>query len=208
MKKTAFQRFALKHVVPQMAHFTVQGNLIYQMPVGEVLRAFLFDSSSHDPQTFNPTAFVQPLYVPADHIVMNLGERLPGVWKLRELDDLTLGKRLVETMKQHGVPLFDALGTPKKIADHCEEYAQSKDYYRKQACAYSLVLVGETQKALIFLDELLTMLTDIGGFQKWALSVYDQVASLRDLLVQDPSEAGRCLARWAAETGQKLDLPD
>jgi hypothetical protein len=209
MKKKECEKFARQYLIPQMPGFEVKGNLIYQVPVGVVFRGYVFDSSSFEKTAFNPDVFVQPLYVPSEHLTMTLGRRLPGVWKLRSPNDKVLADKFLQIMAEQGQLLLERLGTPEKIARNAEKTdGGSRNHYVRQAVAYSLIWIGENGEAIRKLDELLVMLKEMGsGIQKWALEVHEEVSLLRAILVKEPSEAKALLAQWAEQTRQTLNLP-
>ena len=207
MKKREFQKFASEFLIPQLPGFAVKGHLIYEVPVGNLFRGFVFDSSGFSAKTFNPDAFVQPLYIPHDYITMTLGKRLLGVWEFQSGGDQALADRLLQSMRMEGLPLLQALGTPEKIAHDAEKLFSPKNHYVRQARAYSLVLIGQDREAIQRLDELLAMLKEMSvGIQKWALKVHAEVASFRETLLRDAEEARGLLAQWTEQTRQKLGL--
>ena len=207
MKRKDFERFATKYLIPQMPGFIVKGHLIFQAPVQMVFRGFIFDSSGFSAEAFHPEAFVQPLYVPSDHITMTLGERFLGAWKFRE-DDKDLAGWLLESMKSVGLPWFESLGTPENIAHTVESLKSPKNHYVRQAAAYSLAWIDEDKKAMQKLIELSAMLIQMSNFQKWALNVHAEAVNLRAALFENLALAKAQLARWAEETRLKLGLPE
>ena len=207
MKKKDFQTFAAEYLIPQMSGFVAKGNLVYRVPVGVVFTGFIFDSSGFDEESFNPDAFVQPLYVPLEHFAMTLGERLRGVWKLRDKGDSSLADALLSRMKEQGWPLFEALGTPEGMARDVEKLKSPKNHYVRQAAAYSSIWIGNHSEASRRLDELLEMLNEMSASQKWASDVHTEVTALKEVLTKNPEAARSLLVQWAEETRRKLDLP-
>lgn len=207
MKRKDFEIFAMKYLDPHLPGFVAKGHLIYRVPVNAVFSGFIFDSSGFSADSFNPSAFVQPLYVPSEHFTMTLGQRLLGVWKFRS-DDQGLADALLRSIKKEGLPLLDALGTPEKLARDAETLKNSSNHYVRQAAAYSLVWIGRDQDAVRRLDELLAILLEMSSSRKWALAVRTEVAGLREMLSKDPQGARALLNRWAEETRIKLGLPE
>ena len=209
MKGRQFQKFAAKFLIPQMPGFTVQHHLIYQVPVGNVFRGFVFESSGFSAETFHPTVCVQPLYVPSDYITMTLAQRLLGVWKFYSGGDPVLAEKLLQTMRKEGLRVLEDLGTPEKIAHRADRLEGGlKNPYVRQDIAYSLALIGEDQEALERLDQLLVMLKEMmSGVQKWAANVHAEVLSFRETLAREPEQARHLLAKWTEETRRKLRLP-
>jgi hypothetical protein len=209
VKGREFQKFASSFLIPQLPGFVTEGHLIFRVPVENVIRGFIFDSSAFSAEAFHPTAFVQPLYVPHDHITMTLGSRLRGAWEFSRERNQQLADRLLESMRKEGLPLLEELGSPQKIADSAEVLFSTKNHYVRQAAAYSLVLIAEDRKAVQRLDQLLLMLKEMGrGVQTWAQNVYAEVAGLRETVLRDPSEARALLEKWAEKSRQALRLPE
>src|SRR5215470_8624224 len=110
MQQKEFANYAKKHLLPDLQGFEVKGRFIFQVPVKEIFRGFIFDSSGFSAETFHPEAFVQPLYVPTANFTMTLGERFRGVWEF-QADDESLARRLLRSMKTDGMRLLKALET-------------------------------------------------------------------------------------------------
>lgn len=207
MKKRDFEKFARQYLLPSLDGFTVDGTLIYQIPVGSIFRGFIFDSSGFSAEAVHPSVFVQPLWVPATHFTMTLGERLRGSWKFSPPGDGPLASNLLESIHNDGLPFLQSLGTPEKIAHLAEKLKSPKNHYVRQSAAYALVLIGENEAALRSLDKLLMMLKEMGEAQKWALGVHAEVSSLRDTCSVSPDDARQLLAHWTEQTRQNLGLP-
>src|SRR3954454_2733209 len=66
MKGRQIERLARKHLLPVLPKFAVRGSLVYRQPVGDLLYALSFETSSFTSSRIFVEAFVQPLFVPAD----------------------------------------------------------------------------------------------------------------------------------------------
>jgi hypothetical protein len=210
VKGKMFEKFASRFIIPEWPGFTVSGNLIYRIPVATIFKGFVFDSSGFSADVFNPTVFVQPLYVPQDYITLTLGQRLLGNWEFSpEVEEEALASRLLRSMTTEGMPLLDLLATPEKIAKEAEKLNGAINSHSvRRVVAYSLVWIGEDNEALQRLDKLLLMLEEMGkGVQKWALHLHEEVSQLREALLRNPNEARTLLAMWTEQTRQKLKLP-
>src|ERR1035438_8085018 len=189
-----------------MPGMIAQGHLIYSVPVGNIFRGFLFESSAFSAESFCPHVFVQPLYVRDDYLTMTLGDRFPGNWMFLDGGNEALAGALLKNIETRGMPFLGKMGATEALA-HNPKAKDSRNHYVRQAAAYSMVMIGENQEALRRLDDLLKMLMERSGFQKWALAVHAEVASLRESLLRDPVEAKSLLERWTEETRQKLKIP-
>lgn len=63
--------------LPQME---VIGPLLFLQPLRGVIRG-VFLERSDNPNLFYVRVFVQPLWVPVDHLIFNLGDRIGGAWR-------------------------------------------------------------------------------------------------------------------------------
>ncbi len=207
MKRKQFEKFAHQHILPNLKGYECVGDLIYQVPVGNILRGFVFESSGFNGETFHPDVFVQPLYVRSHDLTITLGERLPGLWKFTSPADAELGRRLLDSISTRGLAFLNGLGTPAGIANNATTVKSPKNHYVRQAAAYSLILTGEYEKCVLRLDDLLVMLAEMSMVQKWVASVHDEVQELRSALLCDPNEAQGLLSKWTEETRIRLRLP-
>jgi hypothetical protein len=209
MKKREFQKFAALYLVPQLSGFVADGNLIYRVPVGEILLGFLFDRSAFSAESFQPQAFVQPLYIPSEHLVLNLGERFGGVWKFQAGGEQTLAQRLLHAIHDTGLPFIAKLSSPSQLVQiiRKERPWLDRSDYLQQVVAYSLILLGKNDEALESLDKLAETVNPINDVRPWVKKIHTDVGVLKQAMMRDPEDARRMLRRWTEETRQKLHLP-
>ena len=71
MNKHSFEKVA-KALLPHLPsyQYNKSRHVLYQTPVANVFRGFLFDSSRFSAEAFYPHFFVQPLYIPEDGYVL------------------------------------------------------------------------------------------------------------------------------------------
>ena len=106
-------------LLPALDGFPVQGRLLYDRPIGPILRGFCVEISAFSNADFFLECFVQPLYVPCSHLVFSYGKRLHDpLTKSRgwHMDgDQTLA-RAVAVMKQGGLPWLRQLSSAVDLA--------------------------------------------------------------------------------------------
>lgn len=73
MRKTEFNSL-IKALTKELPGFAVKGSLMFIPPCRHLLRGIYFETSAADKRSFYVTVFVLPLFVPTDHIYLNLGE--------------------------------------------------------------------------------------------------------------------------------------
>ena len=209
MKKKEFQKFAARYLVPHLPGFVANGNLIYRVPVGEILQGFLFESSAFSAESFQPQAFVQPLYVPSEHLVLNLGERFRGIWRFHAGGDEALAQRLLHAMHNTGLPFIGKLSSPSQLVQTIKKERPwlDRNEYLQQVVAYSLILLGKNDEALDGLEKLAETVNPMNDARPWVKKIHTDCGMLQEAMMRDPEDARRVLRRWTEDTRQKLRLP-
>ena len=78
MKSSLLKRLSQRYLLPHLAGVGIQRNLLYCEGIRCLLRGCVVESSSFDSNRFTVEAFVQPLYVPQESVVLTFGKRLGG----------------------------------------------------------------------------------------------------------------------------------
>jgi cytochrome c-type biogenesis protein CcmH/NrfG len=178
--------------------FVGKGSLMLLPPAKDLLRGIYFESSVADKRSFYVTVFVLPLFVPTDHIYLNLGERIGISWNA---DDKDLLPELAEVLRREALPFLNSVGTLEGLTEALIH--NSPDARTQQAMAYGLAVKGDIEQALVALD-LLILSLEVEF--PWQQSIKDQAQALRTALTENPSLAKRWLQTWEAETTQRLGL--
>lgn len=80
MKNIELKRFLNKNVLPDLElsqELELKQNFLYKNDIeGKLLKGFCFEASQYNDNGFYLWAFVQPLYVPLDSIVLTFGHRI------------------------------------------------------------------------------------------------------------------------------------
>lgn len=71
-----WSRLARAHLLPALPGYAVRGRLIFRTPIEMLLVGLACEPSAFAKELFTVHAFVQPLYVPSNHITFSLGDRL------------------------------------------------------------------------------------------------------------------------------------
>ena len=209
MKGRQVQRFAIQYLLPHLEGFRTHGKLLYQVPVGNVLRGFIFDSSGFSAEGFYPEVFVQALYVPCDHLNLTLGKRFLGVWKFEPGLEQQLGQRLLHEIFRTGLPLLRRQSGPEGIvAELRGNPALGVNSRLQEVLAYSLLILGRNDEGLDELDKLLAMLEPLREARSWERSLHAEMGILREKLMRNPAELRAMLQEIAERTRQKLRLPE
>jgi len=202
--KTSDIRSLSKYLLPHMPTFVHKGKLLYASPLNHVLRAFHFDSSAFDKETFYVTVFYLPLYVPSSHIHLGFGERLRSskgqAWNL---SDPRLGEELLACIQQQGLPFLEAVKQPCDVVTAIQRLGIDSNVYNLEAMAYSLVMIDNVVAAQQALERL-TKLLDTSV--PWQAEMKTRAMELARKLDIDPQEARRQLAEWEQATVKNLGL--
>jgi hypothetical protein len=192
-----------------MEGFRAHGKLLYQVPVGNILRGFIFDSSGFSAEAFHPEVFVQALYVPRDHLDLTLGRRFLGVWSFQPELEEQLGKKLLHEIFKTGLPFLQHCAGPEGIVKELRRNPALRANPRlRETLAYSLLLLGHNDEGLDELDKLLAMLEPLSGESSWERTLHAEIGGLREKLMRSPAELRAMLQANAEQTRQKLRLPE
>jgi hypothetical protein len=211
MRGKELEKFAKRYLLEGLPGFAVRGNLIHEQPVGSMLRAIFFDSSAFSKTTIYPGVFVQPLYVPRDHLTLTYGRRLArcGLEYIAG-EEQSLANRLLEGIREHAIPLFESLRTPETFVVNAERWR----WFRKDDCnnqwarALSLVKIGDIAGAKLWLRALRRSLSKDEGAGTWQGKLFKTGADFASLLDRDPQAARTLVGQWAELTRKALRLPE
>jgi hypothetical protein len=209
VKGRRVQQFATRHLLPHLDGFRADGKLLYQAPVANILRGFIFDSSGFSAEAFYPHVFVQPLYVPRDNLDLTLGERFLGAWKFDPEHEQQVAQKLLYEIFRTGLPLLRRQAEPGGIVEQLRRNPALRANCRLQeVLAYSLLILGRNDEGLDELDKLLAMLEPLSEARSWERALHAEIGILREKLMRDPAELRAMLQGIAEQTRQKLRLPE
>jgi hypothetical protein len=211
MKGKELEVFAKSYLIEALPGFVVRGRRIIQLPVGYILRAILFDSSSYSKAQTYPHVFVQPLYIPSAHLTLSYGRRLaPGGVKFVQGKEQLLGKKLLEGIREHGFPLFDSFDTPEKFVANAQKWSWFRldNPHNQWALALSFVLTGDIPAAKTWIRSMRSAVGKKAGAQAWEIELLKQASEFELLLDQNPKDARQRIDQWTSQTRKALRLPD
>jgi hypothetical protein len=212
LKGKQFERLARKYLGPLLADgYVSKGKLMYETPVGVVLRGFCVDDSSFDAANFTVWMFAQPLYVPEDHIVLTLGRRFGQLgggpdkwWTLTPENESAIFAELRSEM-QEATRLFVArCRTPDDLADFIPTVISDTNFHVVETVAFSCILAGRVEEAVIHLDRLRILMRS--PTYEWERVVLRRAERISSVLAADAAEAKRLLEGWADGTARALSL--
>jgi len=209
VKGKLIQQFATRHLVPHLEGFQAHGKLLYQVPVGNILRSFIFDSSGFSAKAFHPQVFVQPLYVPRDHLDLTLGARFLGAWEFDPEREQQVAQKLLHEIFRTGLPFLGRQAGPEGIVEGLRRNpALGVNCRLRELLVYSLLLLGRNEEGLDQLDKLLAMLGPLSEVRSWERALHGEIGVLREKLMRNPAELRVMMQEISEQTKQKLRLPE
>lgn len=127
--------------------YRLKDNFVFAAPVKHILCGILFDSSAFSKRAFYMHAFVQPLYVPAEQLVLTFGRRLPGNWEYSDPEVHQLGAEVLKAFDKHALPLHRRLATPEHFMTEAERTFSPTNIHLQQALVFTAILLGRIDAA-------------------------------------------------------------
>jgi hypothetical protein len=212
MKGRELESLYRKYLLAELPGFSYKGPLLFVRPVVHLLRGFYFDSSAFNADAFQVEAFVQPLYVPSDHIFFLFGKRLNGRcgqgWTMDRQDEGGIMADVLASIKEQGLPFLAPLQTPRDLARNFPLVGgRAKSPNAAEAVAYSFILAHEHSEAHLALHRLRAILTAADLTIPWLAEMLKRSELVRERLERDPEQAIELLEEWNEQTRGHLRLP-
>jgi hypothetical protein len=193
-----------RSLLPELRGFAAKGQMLIMRPLGHTLRGVFLDRSTN-PRGFYVQVFIQPLFVPADHIGFNVGWRLGGGSRLWNADEPGLRSELCTAVTEQALPFLKSIQAPIDTARAAASLRKTKDPYVQQAIAYSFARGGDVEQAILGLSQLVGMLNMKENYL-WQQEIARRAEALAAELLDNPSAALGRLEATEAETAKKLGL--
>jgi tellurite resistance protein len=221
MKGRQIERLARKHLLPVLPEFAGRGSLVYRRPVGHLLYALSFDTSSFTSSRIFVEAFVQPLFVPVDCLWFTFGDRLGETrrdewWDVDEENPDPTFAAIAEVVRRDALPFFSQLDGLDGFCDVIPRWASASRKKLKslqsmddpvvlEALGYAELLRGRKDEALQLLNAAVDSEHEDGEYGN-----AERLANLQhtlDLVQRLGLEAGQAqLAEWRAQTIRNLKI--
>jgi hypothetical protein len=145
-------------LLPFLPGFTHKRRLLYKTPVGEILQAFIIDSSGHTKDKVVVHCFVLPLYVPDKYVSLNFGFRMRDprtnseAWDLNDIDVAL--HHMATAMQREGVRFLDPVHTPGDfVAYAARTWEGVRTEHMLESLGYSQIRIGAYHDATKSLTE-------------------------------------------------------
>jgi hypothetical protein len=221
VKGHQIERLARKLLLPVLPEFAVRGSLVYRRPVGDLLYALSFETSSFTSSRIFVEAFVQPLSVPVDGLWFTFGDRLGETrrdewWDVDEENPDPAFAAIAEVVRRDALPFFSQLDGLDGFCEVIPRWASASRKKLKslqsmddpvvlEALGYAELLRGRKEEAL----QLLNAAVD-SEHENREYAYAERLANLQhtlDLVQRLGLEAGQAqLAEWRAQTIRNLKI--
>jgi hypothetical protein len=194
--------------LPALPGFAARKSLVYRHPVEFFLCGISFETSSFSSDSVAVTAFVQPLYVPQDHLVYTFGFRL-GDYEINEGTEAKVFQEIGDSVRRCALPFFDRLdGLDRFCANLAELHEEAprkvpplEREQVKEVLAYAELLRGQKDRGL----ELLRDMIEGATFPE----PVERAEEVIRAVTERGLEAGQALLHeWRAATARNLKLQD
>jgi hypothetical protein len=215
MKTTKIQKIIKSHLLSSFKSFACTGRMMFLEPRGSVLCGIYFEDSSFNQTTLYVWVFVQPLYVPSEHVHFTFGHRLINraegglaneSWNLgseSEYDEHQI-QSLANAIRGDAIPYIKRLETPQDIANNLSESTGLlNNVFVREAVAYSRAKIGEYANAK---KELEALMYSVDPDDPW-YSIKTRAQELLTGINGGSKSVSDLFEKWEHETAVHLHLP-
>ena len=144
-------------LLPAFPGFASGRTEIVRVPLNHLLCGFVFHGSSYCKTSFYVEAVIQPLYVPADTVVLLFAKRLRNagtdVWEWDTPDPTRLIEELRIAIASQGLPYIDQVRRPLDLAERATEFEPGRTLKTEEAIAYSFLYSDRFDEGLAVLEQ-------------------------------------------------------
>ena len=207
MKKTDIRNL-YDIIKAEMSGYRLKQDLLVQVPIHNILCGILFESSGFSKEAFNISVFVQPLYVPAERVVVNFGMRLPGVWEYVPSDSRDLAARLLEAFKEQGLPFHRRFATADQFFQEASGAFSPNNIHLQQALVLTAICLGRNREAQDHFKSLQHLVEKMDRKVTWPRAVLSETQAFLDEAAKDSEAARQHLRQVELATLRSLNLHD
>lgn len=210
MTARRIQSLARRFLLPHLSQYDVSNGILIRRPLRHLIAGYCFESSGFDADSFYLWAFVQPLYVPSDHISFTFGRRLShgssDGWSLSGNDTQDM-RAVWEAIRAQGTDYLACLGTPRDIAERGQMIrAAPDDPHVLEARAYSYALIGCLGQARDLALQAQDVWRRLSHGTPWAVELVQRITVFLERLSVGSSSVSQLLEEWSDGTARNLRL--
>jgi len=191
-----------------LTDYGLKDRLLVRVPTGDVLCGVLFDSSAFSKEAFYIHIFVQPLYVPAEYLVLTFGERVPGVWEHKASNVDILAPRVLKAIQDQARPFHERFSTAESFYRNAERTFPTENIHLQQALVLTAIYLGRKRDAQRHFDALRLLIEKSDPKIPWPRAVLAETETFVSEATADPNAAHRHLREVRLSTLKNLRLDD
>ena len=170
--------------------YRLKNRLLVRVPIGHILCGILFEPSAFSKEPFYINAFVQPLYVPSDHLVLTFGIRVPGQWQYVPSEIDKVASLVSKALEEHALLFFPSLATPELFYKNARENFPEENIHFHQLLVLTAILLRKRADAQRHFDTLKCLVEKTDRQIPWPQAVLDETLMFLDESMRD-IDAGR-----------------
>ncbi len=199
---------------PAELEWRATGQALAAEPAGWLAQGVAY-SRHRSKESYSGYAWVMPLYIPFDSLVLSWSLQLSQPVGGRNfttpggVGDVVAASELADAFNRVGRAHLERVGTlegfVERTARHQREVLdETRAFWHAEEVGYTLLLLGRYVEAAKQLDR--QRVHEADEDREWVTASRDRCGLVLDLLLQDPAQAMDQLAQWAAQTADALDL--
>jgi hypothetical protein len=207
VRAAAIEKLSKRYLLPALPGFEARKKLVFKPPAKWLLRGFAYETSGSTGRDFYVWVFVQPLYVPVDHLVLSFGKRLGGTsrfWSLDEASEEDLMTDVAAAARREGLPFLEQVKEPAQLAELAMDRLHPADPNRDEVVAYSRILDGDAEKARPVVAGLVDRARP--DEPDWVGEVRARARKMQELLDRGGNAPMEQLRAWRDQTATALGL--
>lgn len=218
MRGSQVERLCKRYLGRVLPGFACRKTLLIDEPASLLLRGFLFESSGLTAQAFYVRAFVQPLYVPRNHVVLTHSIRLGGgshFWEVDQQSEAEVMSDVLLRIRSDGLSFLDARREPIAFAATAARRQDSwGDPALLEAIIYSKFLGDDVDRLPRYISRFYDVAADADEWRKGLgaeiptaeRQAIERVQEFEAALKEGAPVARRLLMKWRDYTATRLGV--
>jgi hypothetical protein len=207
MQKNAVQSI-WKLINEHFPDYRLKNNLLVRTPIGCILCGILFESSAFSKESFYLNAFVQPLYVPAEHLVLTFGMRIPGQWEYDQVELNALARRVSQALRQVALRFHQDFGSLELFYRNAARKFSLKNIHLHQSLAFTAIHLGKIVEAQDHFKKLESLVDSADQSVQWIGAVLNETHTMLEQAKLGWQVAHEKLRTVESQTIKALKLDD
>ncbi len=209
MQKTRINKLIKQFVLPCLSEFKQKGSLLYHKDTSKFIKGIYIEPSRMSKTQIAVWYFAQPLYIYAENLVFNFGNRFSDKnekwWDFDKDDSHTIMSDIVQRIKNTGLPYFQLINSPNSFAENC--LGNEADLHYLNSILYSNIFEG-VEKEVVFSNfaTLFDKANEYGLHISWIASLLDKAERLKEIYLKNDAEAKVLLEENIRRTKEKLGI--